>query len=304
MPSDGGHAPRVRWFLFYGSGGFFLEVIMAKEKDPAFLMYSKDWLSGTAEYMPDEKGVYIDLLCHQHLHKGLPIETEKLARMVGLSHRKFLKIWSEISHHFEKENDRFINRKLNKLIEERAEKGRINTITGTFAGMLRLGNYSTKEYKYLKANFKPADFIEFYCDETTDRLTDRLTKWIENGLKSIGIGNENGNGNEDIYSKEVKELYKGVEIFFDENLRPKDQNRKNKWYDTLDKLIRIDGKTPEQIIQVVKKVRMDDFWHDKFLSITKLRDNDKNGVQYFLRFEKLYTGENKFIKPEYHATDF
>jgi len=51
-------------------------------KDPAFLFYPKDWLSGTAEYMPDEKGVYIDLLCHQHQKGSLPSDTERLARII------------------------------------------------------------------------------------------------------------------------------------------------------------------------------------------------------------------------------
>jgi uncharacterized protein YdaU (DUF1376 family) len=39
---------------------------MKKEKDPAFLMYSKDFLTGTYFMSYEEKGKYIELLCLQH----------------------------------------------------------------------------------------------------------------------------------------------------------------------------------------------------------------------------------------------
>ena len=65
---------------------------MAKEKDPAFLFYSKDWIEGTAELMPDEKGVFVDLLAHQHQKKGLPTDVNRLARLVGLSFEEFEKM--------------------------------------------------------------------------------------------------------------------------------------------------------------------------------------------------------------------
>ena len=37
-----------------------------KEKDPAFLFYSQDWIVGTIFMTMEEKGVYITLLAHQH----------------------------------------------------------------------------------------------------------------------------------------------------------------------------------------------------------------------------------------------
>lgn len=158
-------------------------------KDPAFLFYPKDWLSGTAEYMPDEKGVYIDLLCHQHQKGSLPSDTERLARMVGLSHESFLKVWSVIHVHFEQTNDRMdnrlVNQKLYQLTVRRAEKSLINTINGTFAGLLRVGNYDAKTYKHLKSEFDASLFIS--CNK--DDLSERLTEWITERSKSIGNGN-------------------------------------------------------------------------------------------------------------------
>jgi uncharacterized protein YdaU (DUF1376 family) len=96
---------------------------------------------------------------------------------------------------------------------------------------------------------------------------------------------------ENVIDSLIEDLYKSVVIFFDEDCRPKDLKQKQKWCDTLDKLIRIDGYTPEYIINIVKRTRMDDFWRLNFLTINKLRDK-KDGISYFKRFEKKINHEN------------
>lgn len=164
-----------------------------KTKDPAFLMYPKDWLGGTAEYMPDEKGVYIDLLCHQHQKGSLPEDTERLARMVGLPHDSFLKIWSVVSQNFERmdnrTDNRLVNRKLFELMQNRAEKGMKNTITGTFAGLLRVGKYSKTDTKLLKEAFDYTLFLRQNKDTITERITEWITERLASRSKSIGNGN-------------------------------------------------------------------------------------------------------------------
>ena len=159
---------------------------MIMSKDPAFLMYSKDWIEGTAEYMPEEKGVYIDLLCFQHQRGGLPNDTMRLAKMVGLSEEYFNKIWSIISIHFEAIDNRLVNRKLYELMAERSEKSLVNTISGTFAGLLRIGKYTKEQYNYLKKQFEVSIFTEI----EKERLTERITEWIQECLKSIEDGNK------------------------------------------------------------------------------------------------------------------
>lgn len=158
-------------------------------KDPAFLFMSKDWIEGTAEFMPDEKGVFIDLLCHQHQKGDLPNDTLRLARMVGLSHEDFLRIWKALQPKFKQVGDRLVNRRLEETMTDRSKKGWKNTITGTFASLLRLGNYSSVEYKFLKKKFNIDEFI----NENKETITDRLTEWIQLCLKSIGNGTVNGN---------------------------------------------------------------------------------------------------------------
>ena len=82
------------------------------KKDPAFLFYPKDWLEGTAHMMPEEKGVYIDLLAHQHQRDYLPNDLNRLARISGLSIKKFSKIWDVINEKFiEIDSEKLINTK-------------------------------------------------------------------------------------------------------------------------------------------------------------------------------------------------
>lgn len=119
------------------------------------------------------------------------------------------------------------------------------------------------------------------------RRNNRLQKTDNNNkiCKSYDKHMENENININI-DDNIKELYKGIEIFFDEDCRPKTEKAKHEWYDTLDKLIRIDGYSPEHIHDVIKRARMDDFWRTNFLSVLKLRKKNKEGIMYFTVFEK------------------
>lgn len=264
------------------------------EKDPAFLWYSKDWLTGTAGMMPEEKGVYVDLLSYQHLDNGLPTDTVRLAKLVGIPHEQFLKIWEVVGGKFYEFEGKLHNKKLLKIIKIREEKGWKNTIIGNFAALLRLGKYTKKQYKLLKDQFDPNDFIE--CEP--ERITERLTEWIELRLgersKSIGNGNNNkGSILKEEYSKEVKELYDNTVILFDERTRPHTAKQIGDWHDTLDKCIRIDGYSADRVREIVKRMRMDDFWRTNFMSIMKLRQTNKQGVKYIDFFDARLKGSTR-----------
>jgi uncharacterized protein YdaU (DUF1376 family) len=158
---------------------------MSREKDPAFLFYPKDWLQGTAKLMPEEKGVFIDLLAHQHQDGDLPTDTKRLAKMVGISERDFLQIWEVIKDKFELNScNRLVNQKLTKVITERLTKSITNKITGTFAAVVRLSTASYDQKDLIKREFKATEFIQI----PTEQLTERLTEWFSNRLKSIENG--------------------------------------------------------------------------------------------------------------------
>lgn len=189
---------------------------MSKDKDPAFLFYPKDWKMGTAEYKPEEKGVYIDLLCHQHQKGSIPADPERLAMTVGLPIDYFMNIWDVIKENFVPLNnqmdDRLVNRKLNRLMKERHNRSRTNTITGTFASLLRTGDFSKKDIIFLKKHFN----ISKFEGTDTERLTERITEWIYDCLKSIGNGDgdEDGNENGDVTNETNQPNYDLIVDFY------------------------------------------------------------------------------------------
>lgn len=152
------------------------------KKDPAFLFYPQRWLQGTAKMMPEEKGIYIDLLSHQHQDGFLPNNTKRLARMVGMSEFDFLKLWEAVKVKFvtTKEGN-LVNQTLTNLVNERSTNAQAKKINGTFASVVRLHNCSQELKEKIKSSF---DYTEF-LDIGSDLLTNRLTIWFELCLKSI-----------------------------------------------------------------------------------------------------------------------
>src|SRR5690606_7055189 len=62
-------------------------------------------------------------------------------------------------------------------------------------------------------------------------------------------------------------------------------NWKSAWGICYDQLVRIDGRSPDEIRAVCEWARNDEFWSEQFLSLVKLRKKDRSGVSYYDRFK-------------------
>lgn len=175
---------------------------MDKEKDPAFLLYSKDWLEGTAEMKKNEKGIYMDLLCHQHQKGGIPADIERIALMVGMSVEEFSIPWEAIiKYKFYKIGDRLVNRKLSKVVTERSTKSHTNRLTGKFASLIRTASHLPPIIlESIKKEFKLTDFDQF----PTEQGIIRLTEWFHSRSGSIENANEDLLQDQDLNNKEEK----------------------------------------------------------------------------------------------------
>src|SRR5574338_186674 len=143
----------------------------SNSKDPAFLFYSKDWIEGTAEYSPEEKGVYIDLLAYQHQKGFLPADKERLARLARLDLATFEKIWNVIQCKFAPtESDRLVNRKLENVMSDRSAYGYKNRIIGIFGVQIRKLEKSQKIKNALKKQFKIDDLIQDDPKESSESI--------------------------------------------------------------------------------------------------------------------------------------
>lgn len=89
-----------------------------------------------------------------------------------------------------------------------------------------------------------------------------------------------------VYSEKVETTFHDCLKYFDDHLHPKTKSQSNKWKDTIDKLNRIEKIPFENILQIVEKTRNDSFWSKNFLSLTKLRKKDPDGVMYVVKFNE------------------
>jgi len=95
------------------------------------------------------------------------------------------------------------------------------------------------------------------------------------------------------YNENITKAFPYFVELFPLEYRPKSKTQKNKWMDCLDKLNRLDKYDLREVYNMAKQMRNDEFWSNNFLSILKLRNNDKNGIKYIDRFMLMYKGKNK-----------
>jgi len=114
-------------------------------------------------------------------------------------------------------------------------------------------------------------------------------------------GNVNDNDNDNVimesskqaYHKHIYQCYDYLLQYFDEHLHPKTESQKNKWLDTIEKLRRLDKIPYKTIVEIVQKTRADSFWGKHFLSLTKLRKTNKDGVKYVIVFNEQIKSNGK-----------
>ncbi len=88
-----------------------------------------------------------------------------------------------------------------------------------------------------------------------------------------------------VYSNEINECFDNCLNYFPPHLHPKDHRP---WIETIDKLNRIDNIPFSVIEDVVRKTRNDEFWSAQFLSLTKLRKTNKEGIKYIIVFNEKF----------------
>src|SRR5574338_627151 len=190
----------------------------SNSKDPAFLFYTKDWIEGTAELSPEEKGVYIDLLAYQHQKGSLPSDKERLARLARLDLATFEKIWNVIQCKFATtESSRLVNPKLENVMNDRQAYGYKNRIIGVFGGLIRKLEKSQQIKIALKKQFRVDNFILDDPRESSESISKRLNEWLLSRLAILENENEHAN-----------------EIFYENN---NEDNLFEQWWETYDKKI-------------------------------------------------------------------
>lgn len=144
------------------------------------------------EMLPEEKGIYIDLLAHQHQKKNLPADTKRLAKLANVSHAEFISVWeATLKHKFKQDGDRLVNRKLSEIVSERLSRGWRNKIIGTLGSIIRLSGLPQEVTLRARKTFRVEDFVNV----ESECLSERLSEWFHKRLKSIEDEDANANAN-------------------------------------------------------------------------------------------------------------
>ena len=177
-----------------------------------------------------------------------------------------------ICGHF-KEGKDAIAAKINELIEQ----GYLERVRVTDKGKFKGYNY------ILKANRK--------------RLNrDRKKPKSENPPQSnINIYNDNNIKSNITQTEKMQKAFPHFVALFDSRYHPKTDAQIKKWKVCLDRCVRIDKYSLDEIYLAVKNARQSEFWKNNFLTLTKIRNHDKNGIMYIHRFIE---NNKKYNKPK------
>lgn len=119
---------------------------MGAEPSPAFQFYPKDYLVDTAHMTHEEKGVYVDALCHAWIDEGLPNDTSRLQRIFKLSSHKMKKVWPTVVEKFFVRGSRLVNGRMEREREKQAENRRKKAESGRKGAAARWGDENGKRY--------------------------------------------------------------------------------------------------------------------------------------------------------------
>jgi len=173
-----------------------------------------------------------------------------------------------ICGHF-KEGKDAIRAKINELIDNKYLERKKVTDKGKFKG-----------YNYiLKANRK--------------RINRNGKKPKSENPPQSNINNIYTNKSNITQTEKMQKAFPHFVKLFDLRYQPKSIPQRNKWMQILDRCVRIDKYDLKEIYLAVRLHRNDNFWRDNFLTLLKLRNQDKNGIMFIHRFMENYKKQNK-----------
>ena len=127
------------------------------DRSPAFRKYAQDWLVGTMHLSLEAQGAYERLLCHQWVDGPLPADHAHLAKLLGVTPKRWAKLWEEIARHFPAQDDgRLANPRL-EFERSKAEGYRIaRSVAGKVGSTARWQPHSDRNSKAVAKPPTPA----------------------------------------------------------------------------------------------------------------------------------------------------
>lgn len=108
-------------------------------KSPAFQFYPKDWLSdaNVRVMTHEQRGIYIDLLCHCWLEGSIPSSLEILSRITQVEPKRMDELWPLISVCFRRRGSKQIHLRLLKELDKQRIWKEKSALGGKHSARLR-----------------------------------------------------------------------------------------------------------------------------------------------------------------------
>lgn len=183
-------------------------------KDPAFLFYFQDYLNGTRFMTLEEKGAYMELLCHQADKGKFTIEVVK-----KILRNDFERIWGNISEKFICEGELYFNQRLEQEKEKRRkhtehQKENVSRRWNKNGNTKPIPSYENGKTVVIPLENINENVNEDFKEEGVIGETNELEEWKQEiGLEPL----------EERKSKYGGPDYKSVEIIFIARNRPKEE---------------------------------------------------------------------------------
>lgn len=257
-------------------------------KRPSFQFYPADWLSDfkARALTSEERGVYIDLLCFMWLEEdcSLPSDTAILERMLNAGSTTVQRVLEL----FVNEGSKITHK---RLLEEREKQDKFKEFAS------KAGKASAK-----KRNEKSKSPVE---RPFNDRSTTVQRKSNSSSSSSTSVNDLSKD--KSLVSTEKKEKTFDLEdgqyllasllfsLILENNPNHKSPDLQA-WAGEIDKMIRLDKRTPETIEFLIRWSQQDPFWKANILSTAKLRQQYD---QLFLKAKGQWEEAQKNKIPEY-----
>jgi uncharacterized protein YdaU (DUF1376 family) len=109
-------------------------------REPFLPLFVGDFLGSTSEWSGEEQALYLLLLAYQWTVGSLPVEVDKLARVVRWDRRTFAKCWRTVSTKFTERDGRIYNMRLEEHRAHAIEVARKRAEAGSSGGSKRAAN--------------------------------------------------------------------------------------------------------------------------------------------------------------------
>jgi len=207
-------------------------------KDPAFLLYSKDFQSGTQDMSCEEVGAYLRLLLYQHQNDKIPNDKERLMRITGIFlESKFDLVWDMVGKKFNQTDNHLVNQRLNREVNERAIGKPKKIAAATFAGLVSKSNLNLKHTQKIKKSFQISDFIyengilindenlikssvREWFNKMVNQMVNNLADANADANADIIVNKDKGGVGEKTIKKFIPPTIEDVVLFFKENEFP------------------------------------------------------------------------------------